>query len=141
MKTSTLPTMLQRFFTDRLSAQLQASPNTIAGYRDTFRLLLRFASERRQRPPTKLLIEDVDSDLIGDFLTHVETVRRNSARSRDPLVLSVRGYERTRARAALSTDTHYAEQALRAPNGELSRSYGDGSTAVGTRSIDVGRPP
>jgi integrase/recombinase XerD len=66
MKTPTLPTMLQRFFTDRLSAQLQASPNTIAGYRDTFRLLLRFASERRQRPPTKLLIEDVDSDLIGE---------------------------------------------------------------------------
>jgi len=94
MKTSTLPTMLQRFFTDRLSAQLQASPNTIAGYRDTFRLLLRFASERRQRPPTKLLIEDVDSDLIGDFLTHVETVRRNSARSRNTRLAAIRSFYR-----------------------------------------------
>jgi integrase/recombinase XerD len=94
MKTSTLPTMLQRFFTDRLSAQLQASPNTIAGYRDTFRLLLRFASERRQRPPTKLLIEDIDSDLIGDFLTHVETVRRNSARSRNTRLAAIRSFYR-----------------------------------------------
>ena len=94
MKQSSLPTMLQRFFTDRLSAQLQASPNTIAGYRDTFRLLLRFASERRQRPPTKLLIEDVDSDLIGDFLTHVETVRRNSARSRNTRLAAIRSFFR-----------------------------------------------
>ena len=54
MNVSTLPTLLQRFFTDRLTAQLQASPNTIAGYRDTFRLLFRFASQRRNRPPTKL---------------------------------------------------------------------------------------
>jgi integrase/recombinase XerD len=58
MNTSTLPTLIQRFFTDRLTAQLQASPNTVAGYRDTFRLLLRFASQRRNKPPTKLRIED-----------------------------------------------------------------------------------
>lgn len=51
MNVSTLPTLLQRFFTERLTAQLQASPNTIAGYRDTFRLLLRFASQRLTRPP------------------------------------------------------------------------------------------
>jgi hypothetical protein len=81
MNASTLPALLQRFFTDRLTAQLQASPNTIAGYRDTFRLLLRYASQRRNRPPTKLRIDDIDAALIGDFLTHVEKVRRNSARS------------------------------------------------------------
>jgi integrase/recombinase XerD len=100
MNESTLPTLLQRFFTGRLTAQLQASPNTIAGYRDTFRLLLRFASQRGNRPPTKLRIEDLDSALIGDFLTHVEKVRGNSARSRNTrlaairVVLSIRGHER-----------------------------------------------
>jgi integrase/recombinase XerD len=69
MSTSTLPALVQRFFTDRLTAQLEASPNTIAGYRDTFRLLLRYASQRRNKAPTKLRIEDLDSALIGDFLT------------------------------------------------------------------------
>lgn len=74
MNTTTLPTLLQRFFTDRLTAQMEASPNTIAGYRDTFRLLLRFASQRRSKPPTKLKVEDLDAALIGDFLAHIERV-------------------------------------------------------------------
>jgi site-specific recombinase XerD len=94
MNTSTLPALLQRFFTDRLAAQLQASPNTIAGYRDTFRLLLRYASQRQNRPPTKLRIDDIDSGLIGDFLTHVEKVRRNSARSRNTRLAAIRSFYR-----------------------------------------------
>ena len=52
MSTATFPTLLQRFFTERLCTQMEASPNTIAGYRDTFRLLLRFASQLRNRPPS-----------------------------------------------------------------------------------------
>ncbi|CCM79709.1 hypothetical protein BN77_p40002 [Rhizobium mesoamericanum STM3625] len=52
MKPSRLPTLVQRFFTERLTEQVNASPNTIAGYRDTFRLLLTFASSQRGRPPT-----------------------------------------------------------------------------------------
>jgi hypothetical protein len=52
--TSTFPGLLQRFFTERLCAQMQASAHTIAGYRDTFRLLLRFAGEQRGKEPTKL---------------------------------------------------------------------------------------
>ena len=94
MNMSTLPALLQRFFTDRLTAQLQASPNTIAGYRDTFRLLLRYASERRNRPPTKLRIEDIDAALIGDFLTHIEKVRGNSARSRNTRLAAIRSFYR-----------------------------------------------
>src|ERR1700674_2752281 len=94
MNISTLPALLQRFFTDRLTAQLQASPNTVAGYRDTFRLLLRFASQRRDKPPTKLRIDDIDAALIGDFLTHVEKVRRNSARSRNTRLAAIRSFYR-----------------------------------------------
>jgi integrase/recombinase XerD len=94
MNTSTLPTLIQRFFRDRLTAQLQASPNTVAGYRDTFRLLLRFASQRRDKPPTKLRIEDLDAALIGDFLTHVEKVRRNSARRRNTRLAAIRSFYR-----------------------------------------------
>lgn len=92
MTTSTLPTLLQRFFTDRLCTQMEASPNTIAGYRDTFRLLLRFASQQRGKVPTNLLIEDLDVDLVGDFLVHVEMVRRNSARSRNTRLAAIRSF-------------------------------------------------
>jgi hypothetical protein len=48
MSRSLLPSLVQQFFTDRLCTQMNVSPNTIAGYRDTFRLLLRYASENRQ---------------------------------------------------------------------------------------------
>ncbi len=94
MNTATLPTLLQQFFTDRLCTQMQASPNTIAGYRDTFRLLLRFGSKRLSKPPTKLRIEELDADLVGDFLTHIETARHNSARSRNTRLAAIRSFFR-----------------------------------------------
>jgi integrase len=94
MTTATLPALIQQFFTDRLCTQMEASPNTIAGYRDTFRLLLRFVSEQTGRVPTKLKIEDMDAALVGDFLSHVETLRRNSARSRNTRLAAIRSFFR-----------------------------------------------
>src|SRR5216684_1415543 len=118
MTTATLPALIQQFFTDRLCTQMEASPNTIAGYRDTFRLLLRFVSEQTGRVPTKLNIEDIDSDLVSNFLAHVETLRRNSARSRNARLaairsfLPVRGHVRACLHASLPENPGHAEQAL-----------------------------
>ena len=42
MTATTLPAMIQRFFTDRLCIQMEVSRHRVAGHRDTFRLLLRF---------------------------------------------------------------------------------------------------
>lgn len=94
MMTTTLPALLQQFFTDRLCTQLAASPNTIAGYRDTFRLLLRFASEQTGRAPTRLKIDDLNADLVGDFLAYVESERGNSARSRNTRLAAIRSFFR-----------------------------------------------
>lgn len=94
MTAATFPALLQRFFTDRLCTQMEASAHTIAGYRDTFRLLLRFASAQRGRPPTRLGIEDLDADLIGDFLVHVETIRGNGARTRNTRLAAIRSFFR-----------------------------------------------
>ena len=70
--------MLQAFFTERLITQRDASPQTIAAYRDTFRLLLRFTQKRTGKQPFQLDIEDLDAPLIGAFLTHLEQGRGNS---------------------------------------------------------------
>jgi site-specific recombinase XerD len=94
MTTATLPALLQQFFTDRLCRQMEASPHTIAGYRDTFRLLLRFASEQTGRPPTRLRVDDLDCALVSDFLTYVETQRRNGARSRNTRLAAIRSFFR-----------------------------------------------
>ncbi|MFN7114464.1 MAG: tyrosine-type recombinase/integrase [Alphaproteobacteria bacterium] len=94
MTNAVLQNLIQQFFTERLCAQMEASPNTIAGYRDTFRLLLRFASDQTGRPPTKLKVDDLDCDLVVDFLAHVETERRNSARSRNTRLAAIRSFFR-----------------------------------------------
>ena len=78
-----LPALLQSFFTDRLCRQRRASPNTISGYRDSFRLLFHFAKERLGKAPSKLIIEDLNVSFIGDFLDHLEKQRKNSARTRN----------------------------------------------------------
>ena len=92
MKTYPLPIHVQRFFTDRLATQLHASPNTVASYRDTFRLLLKYTTDRIGRQPTELQVGDIDADLIGDFLTFVETNRGNGARSRNTRLSAIRSF-------------------------------------------------
>lgn len=94
MTAATFPALLQRFFTERLATQMNASPNTIAGYRDTFRLLLRYTERRLGRPPTRLAVEDIDADLVADFLVHIETERQNGARSRNTRLAAIRSFFR-----------------------------------------------
>jgi integrase/recombinase XerD len=112
--TVSFPASLQRFFTERLCTQMEASANTIAGYRDTFRLLLRFASEQTGKPPTRLRIEDLGVDPIGEFLLHVETTRRNGARSRNRLS-AIRSFFRF---VAISEPAHllHCQQVLAMPD-------------------------
>jgi integrase/recombinase XerD len=80
---------LQAFFTDRLIRQRRASPATIAAYRDTWRLLLRFASSRAGKQPGQLDITDLDAPLIGDFLDHLEHDRGNSPRTRNARLAAI----------------------------------------------------
>ncbi|UWU25585.1 site-specific integrase (plasmid) [Rhizobium sp. CB3060] len=94
MKAASFPALIQRFFTDRLCTQMEASHHTIAGYRDTLRLLIRYASSRCGKPPTKLTIEDLDADLVAEFLTHVETARGNTARTRNTRLAAIRSFFR-----------------------------------------------
>lgn len=92
MSTHPLPVFVQRFFTERLLDQMAASANTVASYRDTFRLLLNFAGERLGRRPTDLLVSDIDAELVGRFLDFVEASRGNSARSRNTRQAAIRSF-------------------------------------------------
>jgi integrase/recombinase XerD len=92
MNAANLAGHLQRFFTDRLLGQLGASPHTVASYRDTFRLLLKFASKHQRCQPSDLKIENLDAKLIGSFLKHLEQDRRNSARSRNNRLSAIHAF-------------------------------------------------
>ena len=87
--TALAPT-LQAFFTDRLIGQRQASPHTIAAYRDTLRLMLVFTSALRRTEPSKLQIDDLDAPLVGAFLDHLENQRQNRVRTRNARLAAIR---------------------------------------------------
>ncbi len=80
---TSLAPLLERFFTDRLMRQRQASGHTISSYRDTFRLLLTFAHQHLQTPPSRLAFDAIDAPLVVAFLDHLETQRHLSVRSRN----------------------------------------------------------
>ena len=102
--TALAPT-LQAFFTDRLIGQRQASPHTIAAYRDTLRLLLTFAAQRTGKQPSLLDVDDLDAPLIGAFLDHLEHERGNSPRTRNARLAAIRSLFRY---AALRHPEHAA---------------------------------
>lgn len=86
---SALAPTLQAFFTDRLIQQRQASPHTIAAYRDTLRLFLSFAGQRTGKLPSQLDIADLDAPLITAFLDHLERDRGNSVRTRNARLAAI----------------------------------------------------
>jgi len=92
MSAPDLPALLQRFFTDRLLRQLDASAHTVAAYRDAFRLLLRFAADRLRQSPSALRVEDLDAALVAAFLDHLEGDRGNSARTRNTRLAAIHAF-------------------------------------------------
>ncbi len=84
--------LLQAFFTERLQRQRRASDNTIAAYRDAFRLLLGFAQQRLGKSPSSLLVSNIDAELIAAFLDHLEKVRKNSIRTRNARLAAIRSF-------------------------------------------------
>lgn len=102
--TALAPT-LQTFFTQRLAAQRNASPNTVASYRDTFRLLLTFVRETKGIAPERLSIEDLDAPTISDFLDYMETSRGVTVRTRNSRLAAVHSLFRF---AALCHPEHLA---------------------------------
>jgi integrase/recombinase XerD len=86
---SLLAPTLQAWFTDRLLTQRNASPCTIAAYRDTLRLLLTFAQQQTGKDPCRLDFADLDAPLIGAFLNHLEQERGNSPRTRNARLAAI----------------------------------------------------
>jgi integrase/recombinase XerD len=91
---SALAPSLQAFFTGRLITQRNSSPETIGAYRDTFRLLLRFAQEQTGKQPFELDIDDLDAPLIGAFLNHLEHARGNSPTTRNARLGAIHSFYR-----------------------------------------------
>ncbi len=102
---SALAPTLESFFTQRLINQKRASTHTVTAYRDTFRLLLGFATLRSGKAPCDLDFDDLDAALIGAFLDHLETDRHNSVRTPNSRLAAIHSMYRY---AALAHPEHAA---------------------------------
>lgn len=86
--------LLERFFTQRLMTQRCVSPNTIASYRDTFCLLLRFAQQQLKKEPANIALSDIDAPFVSAFLDDLEKSRGVTARSRNLRLTAIRSFFR-----------------------------------------------
>jgi len=95
-----LPNLIQTFFSERLQAQRQLSPATIASYRDTVRLLLNYVEQQTHRRPSQQVLEDWDAPQILQFLQQLEKQRANSPRSRNLRLTAIHSFMRFVAQQA-----------------------------------------
>jgi integrase/recombinase XerD len=98
--------LVQEFFCGHLVNQRNASPWTVASYRDTFRLLLNFLNMESGKKPSHIEMRDVTPSAVVAFLKHLETKRHNSIRTRNNRFAALRAFLRYasgRDPASLST--------------------------------------
>jgi site-specific recombinase XerD len=101
-----LAALLERFFTQRLMQQRQASPHTISSYRDTFRQFLKFTEQRLHKAPSRLDFREIDPALIMAFLDHLEKHQGVSTRSRNLRLTALHSFFRF---AAFEAPAHSAQ--------------------------------
>ena len=93
MKTTSYASLwIKRFLMEYLISIRNLSKNTQLSYRDTFRLLLPFASKRSKVSIDKLMVEDITPEIIKAFLTEVETNRNCSLSTRNQRLSAVHAF-------------------------------------------------
>jgi len=89
-----LPELVQTFFCQRLQSQRAVSAHTLASYRDTFRLWLRFIEQKSGRTPSQQRLEDWNSARVLQFLEHLEKARGCQVRTRNIRLAALRTFMR-----------------------------------------------
>jgi integrase/recombinase XerD len=92
MKKPDLSEWLQRYFQEYLVRERNVSPATVAAYRDTFKLLLRYLRQKRRRNPDTLPLEILTPETVLDFLDHLEQTRGNAIRTRNARLAALRSF-------------------------------------------------
>lgn len=92
MKSSSLPALLHAFFHEWMGQQRNLSRHTVCSYRDTWKLLLRFTSERKRREIARLSLADLQASEVIAFLEHLETDRKVSVGTRNCRLAAIHSF-------------------------------------------------
>jgi integrase/recombinase XerD len=85
-----LASSLQTYFTTFAHAQRDLSVNTIASYRDTWRLLLKYLTATLRAPADAIDFDALTAASITGFLENLERERGNCARTRNARLTAIR---------------------------------------------------
>jgi site-specific recombinase XerD len=83
---------LRRFLTSYLAGLRGCSPNTIASYRDTFKLLIAWFRDEGQVPPGKLTLDHIDAGAVTAFLGWLQESRRNGVSTRNQRLAAISSF-------------------------------------------------
>ncbi|WP_245467734.1 site-specific integrase [Mesorhizobium sp. M6A.T.Cr.TU.017.01.1.1] len=75
-----------------MTKQRNATPATVASYRDALRMLILFAAARLRKKPAALTLEDLDRDLVVAFLDELEEKRNNCVATRNARLAAIRSF-------------------------------------------------
>lgn len=84
--------LLQRYLTSHIAGLRGASPNTVASYRDTFKLLITFMRDQKAIPPEKLVLDCLNVEAITSFLNWLESSRHNSISTRNQRLVAISSF-------------------------------------------------
>ena len=84
--------LIQNYFYQCLINQRRVSDTTVKSYRDTFCLLFKFTEEQLGKPASKLLLSDINANLVVKFLDYLEIERKNSISSRNIRLAAIRSF-------------------------------------------------
>ena len=87
-------TLIERYFTQRLMRQRNVSANTIASYRESFRVLFTFAQVRLCKAPSALTLDELDAPFVSEFLADLESKRGVSVTTRNLRLTAIRSFFR-----------------------------------------------
>lgn len=85
-------TYIEKYFQQHLSIERNVATNTISSYSTAFLLLLNFVSKRISRMPHKLLLTEINQELILHFLTYLEIERGSSIATRNSRLAAIKGF-------------------------------------------------
>jgi site-specific recombinase XerD len=92
MKSSSLAALLHAFFYEWMGKQRNLSRHTVCSYRDTWKLLLRFTSERKRREIAELSLADLQAGEVLAFLEHLEKDRKVSIGTRNCRLAAIHSF-------------------------------------------------
>ena len=91
---SSVGQVLLAFFEDHLKVQKGLRPGSIRSYRDTLKLFLTYVATSCRRPITRLTLPDLSFERVLEFLSMIESVRRNQVRTRNQRLAALRTFYR-----------------------------------------------